>query len=342
MSILASPSYHRTVLVTGGTGFLGAYIIKALVQKGYTVKAIKRAESKLPFYIPSAIFDKVEWVEGDILDVISLDDAMQGVDTVIHAAAKVSFQKSDIKALYQTNVEGTANVVNIALENNIRRFIHISSVAALGRTGDGQTVTEKKEWKDNKINTSYAISKHKAEMEVWRGMAEGLEVVVLNPSTILGFGDWNHSSSAIFKNVYNEFPYYTKGVNGFVDVEDVASVTVQLMESNISNEKFIINTDNWPFKKLLDTIAENLNKKKPYRLATPFMGKIAWRIEAIKALFSGSQPLLTKESSRVAQSQTYFDNSKILAALPGFSFTPLQQSIQKSCKQYVQIMQTLK
>jgi nucleoside-diphosphate-sugar epimerase len=271
------------ILVTGGTGFLGAYIIQQLVEKGYTVRAIKRIGSKLPTYISADILNKVEWVEGDILDVFSLDDAMKEIDTVIHSAAIVSFHQQDKSLMQQTNVEGTANVVNIALENNIRRFIHISSVAALGRTKTGETVTEKKEWLENNINTAYAISKHKAEMEVWRGIAEGMDAVILNPSTILGFGDWNHSSCAIFKNGYNEFGYYTEGVNGFVDVTDVAKAAVLLMESNISAERFIISSDNWSFKKLLDNIADAFKKKKPQTLATPFIGAIAWRLEKIKA-----------------------------------------------------------
>ena len=322
------------ILVTGGTGFLGAYIIQQLVEKGYAVRAIKRNGSKLPSYISTDILNKVEWVEADVLDVLSLDDAMQGIDTVIHCAAIVSFHQQDKLLMQQTNVEGTANVVNIALENNIRRFIHISSVAALGRTKTGETVTEKKEWLESNINTEYAISKHKAEMEVWRGIAEGMDAVILNPSTILGFGDWHHSSCAIFKNGYNEFDYYTEGVNGFVDVSDVAKAALLLMESNISAERFIISSENWSFKKLLDTIADGFKKKKPNTLATPFIGAVAWRLEKIKALLKNSKPLLTRESAKIAQSKTFFDNSKILTALPNFQFTPLEKTITESCAKY--------
>ncbi|RZM11521.1 MAG: SDR family NAD(P)-dependent oxidoreductase, partial [Pedobacter sp.] len=207
------------ILVTGGTGFLGSYIIKELIEKGYQVRALRRS-SHLPSYIPAAIFDKVDWVEGDILDVVSLDEAMDGIDTVIHSAAIVSFSKKERSKMYQVNVNGTANVVNLALENNIKKLVHISSVAAIGRTADGQQVDETKKWEESKVNTHYARSKYKAEMEVWRGMGEGLEAVVLNPATIIGYGDWHSGSSAIFKNVYHEFPWYTGGLNGFVDVED--------------------------------------------------------------------------------------------------------------------------
>lgn len=323
------------VLVTGGTGFLGAYIIKELIEKGYEVRAIRRRTSRLPHFIPSGIVEKVEWVDGDVLDVVSLNDAMNGIKMVIHSAAMVSFHKKDQQEMFAINIDGTANMVNLALENNIDRYVQISSVAAIGRLKEGGEVDEEKKWIESSINTQYAISKHKSELEVWRAMGEGLNAVILNPSTILGYGDWNNSSTAIFKNIYNEFPWYTKGINGFVDVEDVARATVLLMESTISQERFIINGDNWPFQKLFNCIADHLGKKHPHRIATPSLGEIAWRIEKIKSIFTGRKPLLTKESSRLAHSQTYFNNKKILTALPGYNFTALDDSIKNACKKYL-------
>ena len=189
------------ILVTGGTGFLGAYIIKELIEKGHAVRAIRRTH-KLPFFIYSGLFEKVEWVEGDILDINSLEVAMEGIDTVIHSAAVVSFIKKERGNMYHVNVDGTANIVNIALEKNVRRIIYISSVAALGRTAGGGHVDEEKKWEESNVNTHYAKSKYKGEIEVWRGFSEGLNGVILNPSTILGYGDWNNSSCAIFKKVY--------------------------------------------------------------------------------------------------------------------------------------------
>ena len=321
------------VLVTGGTGFLGSYIIKQLVEKGYAVRAIRRS-SKLPFWISKDIFDKVEWVDGDVLDVVALEDAMEGVDTIIHSAAVVSFAKKDRKDMYQVNVEGTANVVNMALEKNVRRLIHISSVAALGRTNNGGQVNEEKKWEESKANTHYGKSKFKAELQVWRGINEGLEAIILNPGTILGYGDWHSSSCAIFKQIHNGFKWYTAGINGFVDVEDVARAAIVLMESNISEQRFIVNGDSWPFKKLQDTIADGFGKKRPEKQASAFLLAIAWRLEKIKSLFTGKKPLLTKESAGVAQSQTWFENEKILKALPGFSFTPLEETIKKACEKY--------
>ena len=323
------------VLVTGGTGFLGSYIIQQLVEKGYKVRALRRSTT-VPAWIPAAIFNSVEWVDGDILDVVSLEDAMEGVDAIIHSAAVVSFAKQDRVNMYQVNVEGTANVVNIALEKNIRRLVYISSVAALGRTANGGHVTEEKKWEESKVNTHYAISKFKAEVQVWRGMSEGLDAVILNPSTILGYGDWHTSSCAIFKQVHEGFSWYTPGINGFVDVEDVARATIALLESDITEQRFIVSGDTWPFKKLQDTIATNFGKKGPVRQTTPFLLAVAWRIEKIKSFFTGKKPLLTKESARVAQSQTWFENDKLLKALPGFTFTPLEETIKKACVKYAE------
>jgi dihydroflavonol-4-reductase len=322
------------VLVTGGTGFLGAYIIKELVEKGHAVRAIRRS-TKLPSFIPDSILDQVEWVDGDILDVVSLEEAMEGVDTIIHSAAIVSFVKKDREKMYKVNVEGTANVVNMALEKNIGRLVYISSVAALGRTANSGVVNEERKWEESKINTHYAKSKYKAELEVWRGMAEGLPAVILNPSTILGYGDWNSSSCAIFKSVYHEFKWYSPGINGFVAVEDVARAAVLLMESSISEQRYILNGDTWPFKKLLETMADGFGKKRPHRVTTPWLANIAWRMEAMKAFFTSHKPLLTKETARIAHSKTYFENAKILSALPGFSFTPLEQSIQQASEKYL-------
>ena len=323
------------VFVTGGTGFLGAYIIKALIENGLPVRALRRTP-KTPFFIPDVIWQQVEWVEGDVLDVVSLADAMEGVNSVIHAAAVVSFHTADRELLHQINIDGTANVVNAAIEAGVERFIHISSVAALGRSTKAETINEKQSWQASKSHTQYAQSKHGAELEVWRGFAEGLSGAILNTSTILGFGDWNSSSSALFKNVYRGFPWFSEGTNGFVGVEDVADAAVRLLQSDIHGKRFIVNAENWRFQDLFNAIADGFGTKRPYRKATPFLGEIAWRTEALKGLFKGEKPLLTKQSARVAHSRTQFDNSALLKALPQFSYTPLQQVIDDACRQYLQ------
>jgi len=326
------------VLVTGGTGFLGAYTIKNLVEKNIPVRAMRRS-AKLPFFIPEEILNKVEWVEGDVLDVVSLGEAMKGVTSVIHAAAIVSFSKHNRKEMYSVNIDGTANVVNAALENNVQRLVHVSSIAALGRTTTTETISEQKKWEDNKNNTHYAISKHHAEMQVWRAFAEGLEGVIINPSTILGYGDWHQSSCAIFRNAYKNFPWYTKGINGFVGVEDVAEAAVQLLLSNINQKRLIVNANNWPFQKLFNCIADGFGKKHPHREATKAMGEIAWRLESFKSFVTGKKPLLTKETAKVAHSKTLFDNSALLKVLPQFQFTPLEIVIKNACEKYLQALQ---
>jgi len=325
----------KKILVTGGTGFLGAYTIKELVEKGYAVRAIRRSP-KLPFFIEPAVWERVEWVEGDILDVVSLDAAMNGIDNVIHSAALVSFGKGDRNKIYQLNRDGTANVVNMALEKQIGRLVHISSVAALGRTAAGDHVNEEKKWVENRINTHYARSKHLAEMEVWRGMAEGLNAVIVNPSTILGYGDWHQGSCALFKKMYDGFRWYTNGINGFVDVEDAAKVIVLLMESEITEERYIINAENRSFRQLLTQIAEGLNKKPPSTEANPVLSGLAWRLDGLRSLLKGTRPVLTKESAKIALSKTYFENDKLLRALPGFRFRPIEETVKNACKKYLQ------
>jgi dihydroflavonol-4-reductase len=326
------------VLVTGGTGFLGAYIIKNLVEKGHPVRAIRRS-SKLPFFIDETVWQKVDWVEGDVLDVVSLGEAMQGVDSVVHSAAIVSFLKERRKEMYATNISGTENVVNMALESGVRRLLHVSSIAALGRTTNATTVNEEKKWEDNRNNTHYAITKHHAELHAWRGFAEGLEGVIINPSTILGYGNLHQSSCAIFKNAYKGFPWYTKGVNGFVGVEDVAEAAVRLLLSDNNERRFIVNAENRSFQSLLNTMAEGFGKRPPHRYANRTMSEVAWRLEGLKSLFTGNKPLLSKETAKVAHSQTSFDNSALLNALPGFRFTPLDTVIRKACNQYKQAME---
>ncbi|HEX3933939.1 MAG TPA: NAD-dependent epimerase/dehydratase family protein, partial [Puia sp.] len=275
------------------------------------------------------------WITCDVLDVPGLEEAMEGVHGVIHAAAMVSFSGRDRSELFRINVEGTANVVNAALTQNVPRFVHVSSVAALGRTGHGETVTEKKTWEESKYNTSYAVSKFRGEVEVWRGIGEGLPAVIVNPSTMLGYGNWTSSSCTLFRSAFREFPWYTEGVNGFVDVTDTARAITSLLESNITGQRYILNGDNWTFRRLFETIATGFGKKPPSREATPFIAGMAWRTARLKSLFSGQPSILTRESARVARSSTYFDNGKILEKLPGFRFTPLEETIREACSAYL-------
>jgi nucleoside-diphosphate-sugar epimerase len=328
---------NARVLVTGGTGFLGAYIIRQLVERGYAVRAIRRGRTQ-PAFIPRSTWDSVEWVTGDILDIMGIEEAVDGMDAIVHAAGKVSFSDRDRSAIFSTNIDGTANLVNTALALPVKRFVHVSSVAAMGRVGNGERVTEEKVWQDSRYNTTYAVSKFRGEMEVWRGIGEGLPGVIVNPSTILGYGDWNSTSCALFRSAYREFPWYTEGINGFVDVADTAKAVVRLLESDVVGQRYILSSENWTFRRLFESMAEGFGKKPPTREATPLLAGIAWRAQRVKSWVSGRPSLLTRESARVARSSTLFDNGKILQQLPDFAFTPLEDTIRHACKAYLSQM----
>lgn len=325
----------KKVLVTGASGFLGSYLLSALLQQGYQVRALVR-QQKRPAWIDPAALAGVEWVEGDILDILSLEEAMEDMDAVIHSAAMVSFAPKDKQQLYQINTSGTAHVVDVAIEKKIKRLVHISSVAALGRIAGGGVVNENAKWKEGPLHTHYARSKFQAELQAWRGFAEGLDTVIVNPSTILGYGNWEQSSCAIFKQLYDGFRWYTSGLNGFVDVRDVARATVMLLEKANSGQRYIVNGDNWTFQQLQFCIADGFKRKRPSMKASGLLLGLAWRIEAIRSLLTGKRPLLTRESARVARSATRFDNSKLLRDFPDFLYTPLEQTILEACKKYEQ------
>lgn len=321
------------ILVTGGTGFLGSYLIRALVAEGKPVRALYRQQ---PSPRLQDLSGKIEWVQGDILDVCSLEDAMAGVSQVYHCAAVVSFQAGDKDRLMKINVEGTANVVNMALDAGVKKLLYVSSVAAIGRAKENAAVNEDCEWEESKNNSRYSISKFQGEMEIWRGIAEGLDAVIVNPSIILGAGFWNDGSGALLKNAWKEFPYYTAGINGFVDVADVVQVMIRLMDSNISGERFILSADNWSYRQLFTTMARELGKKPPHIAAKPWMAEVVWRIEKIKGMLTGKHPLVTKETARTAQMKVYYENRKVLGALPGFQFRPLEDTIRHIAAAFLQ------
>ncbi|HXL55402.1 MAG TPA: NAD-dependent epimerase/dehydratase family protein, partial [Chitinophagaceae bacterium] len=278
--------------------------------------------------------DKVEWIQGDILDINSLEEAMANVKLVYHCAAVVSYNTKQKELLHTTNIEGTANIVNTCLNTGVEKLLYVSSVSAIGRMRQNELVTEKMQWTEETNNSEYGRSKFFAEMEVWRGVGEGLDAVIVNPTIILGAADWNKGSSAIFKKMYNEFPWYTNGVTGFVDVQDVVKAMILLMESDISNERFIISAENISYGELFTLIAKAFNKKAPDKKVTPLLAELVWRADGFKSLFNGNQPLVTKETARTAQAKVYFDNSKLLQFLPQFQYTPLPESITRICSEY--------
>ncbi len=318
------------VFVTGGAGLVGSALLKQLLQeKQGPIKALYR--TAMPLLLSEEEKQQIEWIKGDVIDVTLLDEIMQDCEEVYHCAAVVSYHSSRRAQMYKINIEGTANMVNMALQNNIRKFIHVSSIGAVGKTTDGQPVTEKAEWTEETNNSHYGKTKFLSEMEVWRGIGEGLNAAIVNPSIILGESNWETGSVAIFKKMWEEFPWYSGGTKGFVDAKDVANAMIRLMKSDISAERFILNAANLSFQQLFIKIANGFGKKAPQKLAKPWMGELVWRMETLKAMFSNKEPLLTKETADAAQGTTTYDASKIQQMLPGFSFTPIDETVKRTC-----------
>lgn len=316
------------ILVTGATGLVGSHLLQQLISTGEPVRALYRyAVPEIPGT------EKVQWVKGDILDTISLEEAMQHVTQVYHCAAVVSFSPAQKKQLYHVNVEGTANVVNAALDAGIKKMVFMSSVAALGRIREDIMIDETMNWTPETSNSEYGKSKYMAEMEVWRGIGEGLNAVIVNPVIILGAGNWDMGSTAIFKSAYDEFPWYTEGMSGFVDVEDVVRAMMALMNSDIAAQRFIISGANLHYRSVFTQIALAFGKKPPYKKVTAWMAALVWRAEAIKSMFTKKLPLLTKETAKTARAKVQFNNSKLLNAVPGFRYTAMEKSIERICKQ---------
>ena len=244
------------IFVTGASGLVGSHLIQSLLSKGKKVRALYR--QAVPVFAGS---EQCEWIQGDILDPIGLTDALAGVDYVYHCAAIVSFAPGAAAKMLQSNVEGTANVVNACLVQQIKKLIFVSSVAALGRIRETESIDESMHWTPATSNSVYGQSKYLAELEVWRAMEEGLPMAIVNPVIILGAGDWNNGSSGIFKSAYNEFPWYTGGMSGFVDVLDVVDAMQILMESNVVGQRYVLSAENIHYRDIFNAIAKAFDKK---------------------------------------------------------------------------------
>ncbi len=263
----------------------------------------------------------------DLLDVYAVEEAMQGIEDIYHCAAIVSFDPRKKEAMLHFNPESTVNVVNQALVQDIRKLVHVSSIAALGRTGDPKKeMDEEAEWEDSKYNSAYALSKYLAEMEVWRGMGEGLNAVIVNPGIILGATSGHDLSAALMKMVYREFPFYSKGVTSWVAATDVVNAMVTLMNSNTEAERFIVSSGNFSYKEILTQMADALQKKRPRFAASDWMTSIGWRISALLRTL-GVNTLVTRETARNANSFSFYNNQKLINAFPGFAYTPLPATI---------------
>jgi dihydroflavonol-4-reductase len=316
---------------------VGSYLLRYLIEEGYTnIRALRRPTSKMDLVAPVA--DQIEWVEGDILDIPSLEEAFQDIEQVYHCAALISFDPNDRKQMMVVNGEGTANVVNVALANNVEKFIHTSSIAAIGRPKIGATISEATSWERSKYNSNYAISKYLAEQEVWRGWAEGLQVGVVNPAIILGGGRWDEGPLKLFKLAWKEFPFYPAGSSGFVDVRDVARFMIQLMESDINGQRYLLSSTNSAIREVMNSIAYHAKKKKPWLKVTPFIQQIAWRIEWIRARFFGASPLITRETAAHSSRLFFYDNKKSIETFD-FDYIPLEETLSETTQLFQQAAQ---
>jgi len=319
------------ILVTGGTGFLGSTLIKLLIEQGHAVVATKRASSTIPNMLKASSL--IHWVDADITDYFAIADIFKNITHVYHCAAKVSYQKEDAQELYLVNVEGTSHIVNLCVENNVR-LVHVSSIAALGTSKNNKPVNELDKWEYDPKMSNYALSKYKAELEVWRGINEGLDAVIVNPSVIMGIGSYKKGSGAIFELVNNGIKIFTGGSVGIVDVDDVSKIMVQLMNSeSISGERFILNAENISNKELLYRIAKLIDKKPPTIKANNFMLSAAWRLSKLLSKITGKKPVITEESARAASELLAYSNEKITQEL-NYSFKPLNKTLQEIANAY--------
>ncbi len=334
------------ILVTGATGFLGSHLVCQLLAKGEFVRACKRQTSAssefnfvFDFYFPSAeaksqVENKLQWVITDVLEIDTFSAALEGISAVYHCAALVSFDPKDRELLQQTNVEGTANVVNLCLTQGVKNLSYVSSIASLGRTKTGNTMDENCKWENSKLNSNYAISKYQSEMEVWRGSEEGLNVAMVNPGVIIGPGNFNKGSNELIKSVYNGMPLYSLGVNGYVDVRDVARALIELTERKIYSKRFILVGANLSIKDLFFSIADGFGKKRPSILITPFLAALSWRVMWVLRLFTKKGLAITKETARAAINESYYKSDAIIKEI-AFTFTPIETTIKDCCETYL-------
>lgn len=321
------------ILVTGGTGLVGAHLLLRLADSGQRLRALYRnkkniAKTEALFtHYGNPNFDFIEWVQGDIIDIPTLESAFEGVSQVYHCAALISYDPKDEALLRKINIEGTANMVNCALHFGVKKFCHVSSIAALGDPRESENViTEETEWNPEISHHDYALSKHGAEMEVWRAWQEGLNVVIVNPGLIFGYGFWEQGSGQIYSAVAKGQKFYTKGTCGIVSAEDLTDIMVQLMKSGISGERYTIVAENITLQHLFEVIARGMGKKVPDIYASPFITGIAWRIDWVFSNIFLQKRKLSKAIAQASHSTHLFDNEKIKNAL-GYNFANMENYI---------------
>lgn len=319
------------ILVTGAGGFLGRHLVQALSDAGQTVRALYHVR---PPAAELRALPGLSWQTCDLRDVYAIRESLASVGKVYHCAAKVSFARKDHKDMIRENTEITANLVNVLQELPDIRLLHVSSIASLGRGTPEQMLSEKDVWEESSNNTAYAQSKFRSEMEVWRGIAEGLNAVIVNPSIMLGAGDWESGSARLIQVADKEFPYYTEGINGWVDVRDVVRAMILLMDSDIREERFILSEGNHSYREVFTLMAAALRKKPPRKEAPAFATTLIASWNELRSRLGLGNATLTKETVRTANAKHYYSNSKFLEQFPDFQYTPLAETIQQLAVAY--------
>jgi len=320
------------VFVTGGTGLIGTFLIQHLLQKGAVIKALYRQNIPARFQNIA----QLEWIEGDILDATLLRKIIREADEVYHCAGLVSYAPQDAEILKSINIDGTSNVVNACLANSRVSLCHVSSIAALGMVKGDQLITEEAKWDGATEHSLYASSKYFGELEVWRGIAEGLKAIIVNPSVVLGSADEiNRSSTQLFKYVADEKPYYTAGSANFVDVRDVVAAMIGLMERpNAAGERYIVSAGNLSYKEFFDQVASCLHKRAPFWKVPDWLTEIIWRLERVRSIFTCQRPLITKDTARTAKRKRLYSNEKIKNKLD-ITFRPVPETITWCCRELI-------
>ena len=326
------------VLVTGATGLVGAHLLLHLIESASTdntkiratyrdIKNIQKTKSLFESHRKSSQFDTIEWIQADIIDVPSLEKAFVEIEYVYHCAAVISFDPKDENLLRKTNIEGTANMVNLSLAYKVKKLCYVSSTSALGDlSGNEIMITEETEWNPEKPHSDYAISKYGAEMEIWRGQQEGLDVVVVNPGVIIGPGFFDQGSGELFRKVKNGLQFYTLGTTGFIAVSDVVILMEKLMKSDIINQRFILIAQNIVYRDVLHMIADALKVKRPKYHATPLLMRFLWRIDLILCLLLKRKRQITKATAKASYSLHQYSNEKIKSTV-AHPFSDLKEYI---------------
>lgn len=318
------------IFLTGATGLVGKHLLKLLLEKKLSVKVLIRKESdknKFDFNTQN-----VEWVIGDLLDTYVLQREIQSVHTVFHCAAIVSYSKKRIDEMHKTNIEGTANIVNICLENNVEKLCHFSSIASLDPDIVTGAITEKTHLDESKEHSQYALSKYYAELEVWRGIEEGLNAIILNPTIILGPSEWNTSSTKIFKYVWNKNKYYIGGSYNFIDVRDVVQQAFTIATSDKANQQYILSGENLTYKELFEQIAIQFKIPPPSVKATKFQKMLVLWWSNFRSIFSSEEPIITKEAINKSDKNPIIDNSKINQDFP-HTYYSINHTIAWTCQE---------